>query len=101
MLEAVKTCTLLLYPSVECIPKTFRNDFLKRAVVLDFLLGSVPGASTHRAFAVVRTFLARTFSFLGSWEHEASGQYLDYLMTSPVPISIEQVTMDLVQGHLR
>ena len=101
MSEAVKTYTFLLYPSVECIPKTFRNDFLRRAVVLDFLLGSVPSASTHRAFAVVRTFLARTFNFLGSWEHESSGRYLHYLMTSPVPVYIEQVTMDLVQGHLR
>ena len=99
--EAVKTYNFLLYPSVECIPKSFRNDFLRRAVVLDFLLGSAPSVSTHRAFAVVRTFLARTFSFLGSWEHESSRQYLHYLMTSPVPIYIEQVTMDLVQGHLR
>jgi hypothetical protein len=101
MSEVVKTYTFLLYPSVECIPKTFRTDFLRRAVVLDFLLGStVPDASTHR-FKVVRTFLARTFSFLGSWEHEASGQYLRYLMTSPVPISIERITTDLVKGHLR
>jgi hypothetical protein len=101
MWEAVKSYTLLLYPSVECIPKTSRSHLVRRAVVLDFLLGSVRGASIHRAFTVVRTFLARMFSFLGSWEHEASGQYLHYLMTSPVPISIEQVTMDLVQGHLR
>ena len=100
--EAVKTYTFLLYPSVECVPKTSRNDFLRRAVVLDFLLGStVPDVSTHRAFKITRTFLARTFSFLGSWEHEASGQYLRYLMTSPISISIEQVTTDLVQGHLR
>ena len=71
-------------------------------MVLDFLLGStVPDVSTHRPFNIARTFLARTFSFLGSWEHEASGQYLRYLMTSPVPESIEKVTTDLVQGHLR
>ena len=100
--EAVKTYTFLLYPSVECIPKSFRNDILGRAVVLDFLLGStVTDVSTHRALKIVRTFLARTFRFLGSWEHEASGRYLRYLMTSPIPISIEQVTADLVQGHLR
>jgi len=101
MREAVETYTFLLYSSVECIPKTSRNVFLKRAVVLDFLLGSAPDFSTHRAFKIVRTFLARTFSFLGSWEHETSGQYLRYLMTSPVTISLEQVTTDLVQGHLR
>ena len=71
-------------------------------MVLDFLLGStVPDLSTHRALKIVRKFLARTLSFLGSWEHEASGRYLRYLMTSPVPVSIEQVTADLVQGHLR
>jgi hypothetical protein len=100
--EAVKTYTFLLYPSVECVPKTSRNDFLRRAVVLDFLLGSTAtDVSAHRAFKITRTFLARTFGFVGSWEHEASGQYLRYLMTSPVPISIEQVTTDLVQGHLR
>lgn len=100
--EAVKAYAFLLYPSVECIPKSSRNDFLRRAVVLDFLLGStVPDVSTHRTFNIARTFLARTFSFLGSWEHEASGQYLRYLMTSPVPKSIEKVTTDLVQGHLR
>ena len=100
--EAVKTYTFLLYPSVECIPKASRNDFLRRAVVLDFLLGAtVPDVSTHRAFKIARTFLARTFGFLGSWEHEASGQYLRYLITSPVPVVIEQVTTDLVQGHLR
>ena len=100
--EAVKTYTFLLYPPVECVPKTSRNDFLRRAVVLDFLLGSiVPDVSTYRAFKIVRTFLARMFGFLCSWEHEASGQFLRHLMTSPVPISIEQVTTDLVQGHLR
>ena len=98
--EAVKAYTLLLYPSSECIPKSSRSDFLRRAVVLDILLGSIADIST-RAFQVVRTFLARTLSFLGSWEHEAGGQYLHYLMTSPVPISTEQVTMDLVQGHFR
>jgi len=100
--EAVKTYTFLLYPSVECVPKTSRNEFLRRAVVLDFLLGStVPDVSTNRAFKITRTFLARTFSFLGSWEHEENRQYLRYLMTSPVSISLEQVTTDLVQGHLR
>ena len=99
--EAVETYTFLLHPSVECVPKTSRNDFLGRAVVLDFLLGStVADVSTHRAFKIVRTFLARMFGFLGSWEHDASGQYLRYLMTSPVPVSLEQVTADLVQGHL-
>jgi hypothetical protein len=64
------------------------------------LLGSRVDAST-RAFQVVRTFLTRTLSLLGSWEHEGGGQYLHYLMTSPVPTSTEQVTMHLVQGHLR
>jgi hypothetical protein len=98
--EAVNAYTVLLYPSSECIPKSSRNEFLKRAVILDILLGSIAGASI-RAFQVVRTFLARTLNFLGSWEHETAGQYLRYLMTSPVPISTEQVTMDLVQGHLR
>jgi hypothetical protein len=64
------------------------------------LLGSVADASI-RAFQVVRTFLCRTLNFQGSWEHETGAQYLRYLMTSPVPISTEQVTMDLIQGHLR
>ena len=98
--EAVKAYTVLLYPSSECIPKSSRNEFLKRAVILDMLFGSAADASI-RAVQVVRTFLARTLSFLGSWEHEMGGQYLRYLMTSRVPISTEQVTMDLVQGHLR
>jgi hypothetical protein len=98
--EAVKAYIFLLYPSSECIPKSYRNDFLRKAVIIDILLDSVADAST-RAFQVVRTFLARTLSFLGSWEHEAGGQYLHYLMTSPVPMSTEQVTLILVQGHLR
>jgi hypothetical protein len=98
--EGVKAYAFLLYPSSECIPKSSRNEFLKRAVILDMLLGSVADASI-RAFQVVRTFLARTLNFQGSWEHEMGGQYLRYLMTSPVPLSTEQVTMDLVQGHLR
>ncbi|KAI9512665.1 Urb2/Npa2 family-domain-containing protein [Russula earlei] len=99
--EAVKAYSFLLYPSPECIPKSSRNDFIRRAVVLDILLGFDAKASTPRAFQVARTFLLRTLSFLGSWEHEAGGRYLHYLMTSPVPTSTEQITMDLVQGHLR
>ncbi|KAI0252608.1 hypothetical protein BJV78DRAFT_324558 [Lactifluus subvellereus] len=98
--EAVKAYTFLLYAPTECFPKTSRNDFLRRAVVLDFLLGSMTSASTHRALQVVRTFLAKTFSFLGSWGHEASGRYLHHLMTSPLPVSAEQVTRELVHGHL-
>lgn len=101
MWEAVNAYTFLLYSSSECIPKSLRNDFLKRAVVLDFLLCSNPGASMQRAIQVVRTFLVRTLNFLGSWEHEAGDRYLHYLMTSQVPISTEQVTIYLVQGHLR
>jgi hypothetical protein len=77
-----------------------RNDFLKRAVVLDFLLGSATSPSTDGALQVVRTFLSKGFSFLGSWEHEASGRYLHYLMTSPLQASAEQVTRELVHGHL-
>jgi hypothetical protein len=98
--EAVKAYTLLLYPSSECIPRSSRSDLLRRAVILDILLGSVVETSIP-ALQVVRTFLARTLSFLGSWEHEAGLQYLHFLMTSPVPASSEQVTIDLVQGHLR
>jgi len=101
MSEAVEAYTFLLYPSPECIPKSLRSDFLRRAVVLDLLLGSDAGASMPRAFQVIRTFLARTLRSLGPWEHEAAGRYLHYLMTSPVPTSTEQVTIDLVQGHLR
>lgn len=98
--DAVKAYTFLLYPSSECIPKSSRNDFLRRAVILDTLLGCVANTSIW-AIQVVRTFLSRTLSFLGSWEHDAGGQYLHHLMTSPVLVSTEQVTMDLVQGHLR
>lgn len=100
MCDAVKAYTFLLYAPTECFPKTSRNDFLRRAMVLDFLLGSMPFVSTHRALQVVRTFLAKIISFLGSWEHEASGRYLHYLMTSPLPVSAEQVTRELVHGHL-
>jgi hypothetical protein len=97
----MKAYTFLLYAPIECFPKISRSDFLRRAVVLDFLLGSATSvAPTHRALQVVRTVLAKTFSFIGSWEHEASGRYLHYLMTSPLPASAEQVTRELVHGHL-
>jgi hypothetical protein len=98
--EAVKAYTFLLYAPIECFPKILRNDFLRRAVALDFLLGSMNSAPTHRALHVVRMFLARTFSFLSSWEHGAGRKYLPYLMTTPLPASAEQVTRELVHGHL-
>jgi hypothetical protein len=98
--DAVKTYTFLLYAPAECFPKILRNDFLKRAVVLDFLLGSDTSPVTGGALQVVRTFLSKGFNFLGSWEHEASGRYLHYLMTSPLQASAEQVTRELVHGHL-
>ncbi|KAI9445447.1 Urb2/Npa2 family-domain-containing protein [Lactarius indigo] len=98
--DAMKSYTFLLYAPSECLPKSSRSDFLRRAVVLDFFLGSVTTDSTDQAFQIVRTFLFRTLNFLGSWGHEANGRYLRHLMTSPVPISAERVTEDLVQGYL-
>ncbi len=100
MLEAMKAYTILLYTPSECLPKSLRGDFSRRAVVLDFLLGSATIDSTYQALQIVRTFLFRTLNFLGSWEHEANGRYLHHLMTSLVPISAERVTEELVQGYL-
>ncbi|KAI0307579.1 Urb2/Npa2 family-domain-containing protein [Multifurca ochricompacta] len=100
ILEAVKAYTLLLYAPSECLPKASRNNFIRRAVILDFLLGSVSIVFARQAVQVVRTFLNRIFDLLGTWEHETSGKYLHHLITSPVPSSAEQVTGDLVQGHL-
>ncbi|KAH9005998.1 Urb2/Npa2 family-domain-containing protein [Lactarius hatsudake] len=100
ILEAMKSYTFLLYAPSECLPKSLRGNFLRRAVVLDFLLGSVTTDSTRQALQIVRTFLVRTHNFLGSWEHEANGRYLRHLMTSPVPISVERVSGELVQGYL-
>lgn len=100
ILEAVKAYTFLLYTPSECLPKSLRGDFLRRAVILDFLLGSAVIDDTNQALQTVRTFLSRTLDFLGSWEHEANGRYLHHLMTSPVPISAERVTEELVQGYL-
>jgi hypothetical protein len=98
--EAVKAYTFLLYTSSECLPKSLRGDFLRRAVVLDFLLGSASLDSTYQSLQIVRTFLFRTLDFLGSWEHEANGGYLHHLMTSSVPLSAERVTEGLVRGYL-
>ncbi|KAH9075806.1 Urb2/Npa2 family-domain-containing protein [Lactarius deliciosus] len=100
ILEAMKSYTFLLYTPSECLPKSLRGNFLRRAVVLDFLLGSVTIDSTRQALQIVRTFLVRTHNFLGSWEHEANGRYLRHLLTSPVPISVERVSGELVQGYL-
>ena len=98
--EAVKVYTFLLHAPSECLPKSSRGDFVRRAVVLDFLLGSATIDSTYQALLTVRTFLFRTLNFLGSWEHETNGRYLRHLMTSPVPISTVWVTEELIQGHL-
>ncbi|KAF8273762.1 Urb2/Npa2 family-domain-containing protein [Lactarius quietus] len=100
MPEAVKAYTFLLYTPSECLPKSLRGDFLRKAVVLDFLLGSATLDSTYQSLQIVRTFLFRTLNFLGSWEHEANGRYLRRLMTSSVPISAERVTEELVHGYL-
>ena len=98
--EAVKAYTSLLYTPSECLPKSIRGDFLRRAVVLDFLLGSATLDSTCQSLQIVRTFLFRTLDFVGSWDHEANGRYLRHLMTSSVPISAERVTEELVRGYL-
>ena len=100
MPEAVKAYTFLLYTPSECLPKSLRGDFLRRAVVLDFLRSSATLDSTYQSLQIVRTFLFRTLDFLGSWEHEANGTYLHHLMTSSVPISAERATEELVQGYL-
>jgi hypothetical protein len=100
MPEAVKAYTFLLYTPNECLPKSTRGDFLRRAVVLDFLLGSATLDSTCQSLQIVRTFLFRALDFAGSWDHEANGRYLRHLMTSSVPISVERVTEELVQGYL-
>lgn len=98
--EAVKAYTFLLYTPSECLPKSSRGDFIRRAAVFDFLLGSANIDSTHQALQIVRTFLFRTLNFLGSWEYETNGRYLRRLMTSSAPISMVRVTEDLVQGYL-
>ncbi|KAH9060868.1 Urb2/Npa2 family-domain-containing protein [Lactarius vividus] len=100
ILEATKSYTFLLYTPSECLAKSLRGDFLRRAVILDYLLGSVTVDPTCQALQIVRTFLVRTLNFLGSWEYEANGRYLRHLMTSPVPISLERVSEELVQGYL-
>ncbi|KAI0271531.1 Urb2/Npa2 family-domain-containing protein [Gloeopeniophorella convolvens] len=98
--EALKAYTILLYAPSEYLQKNTRNDFLRRAVVLDLLLGLDIIVSWHGALPAVRTFLARTFSSLNSWEHQTGGVYLHHLITSQAPASAEQATEDLIRGHL-
>ncbi|KAI0042673.1 hypothetical protein FA95DRAFT_540396 [Auriscalpium vulgare] len=110
-MDAAEAYAFLLYAPSEYVPKASRADMLKRAVILDFILaraerkGSKP-TSDIQALLVVRAFLLRTFVHLGSCDHQMLHEYLQHLISSPLPTTadvgeLQQVTYDLMQLHMR
>jgi len=74
--EVVSTYRLLLFFPIEYFTKSCRADFVKRAVSADWRLSKQLDAGVGHALdglSVIRTYLKRTFLFLGAIEQQSVG----------------------------
>ncbi|KAF5337392.1 hypothetical protein D9611_003253 [Ephemerocybe angulata] len=83
--QVVSTYRLLLFFPVEYFTKSCRSDLVKRAIKADWSIshGLEKDSSAEEeivGLSVVRTFLKRTFSFLGSIEQQSSSDVADFIL---------------------
>lgn len=84
--DAAGAYKFLLYGPSEYLSRSSRNDLLKRAIALDIAVGVSPSlhqdANNVSLVVSLRAFLLRTFSFMGSADHQVrlrrwqTGMYL-------------------------
>ncbi|ETW87503.1 hypothetical protein HETIRDRAFT_244958, partial [Heterobasidion irregulare TC 32-1] len=104
--DAAGAYRFLLYSPSEYLSRSSRNDLLKRAISLDIAVGVSPSlhqdANNVSLVVSLRAFLLKTFSFMGSAEHQLTLEYVLHMIeTTPSAIfDSDSITLNLIDLHL-
>ncbi|GBE78138.1 hypothetical protein SCP_0110210 [Sparassis crispa] len=114
MRKIVRVYEILLQAPAEYLPRTSRHDFLRRALAADVTMAIAPRTNgptnvNRRLILVVREFVCRTMSYLGTIDHTAAADYLAFLMEpclsrtttgDTLDDELVSVTLDIIGMHL-
>ncbi|KAJ2920391.1 hypothetical protein MD484_g47, partial [Candolleomyces efflorescens] len=104
-LKLVVTYRLLLFFPAEYLRKSCRADLVETAIQADRIISQrVEGATeTEASLSTLRTFLKRTFGFLGSIEEQSTSDLAEFILhllddwTTATQTELSQTTLDLFE----